>query len=427
MDFDESKEYLYSLGNEVSAMKLGLENIRTLLTALGEPQNRYLKVQVAGTNGKGSVCAFLDSICNTAGIKTGTFTSPHLVSITERIRINGEDISEEDFAHHATFIRETAERLLEKGDLEYRPTFFEQMTAIALTAFAEAKIKLAILETGLGGRLDATTAANAEIAAITRIDLDHQEYLGDTIQEVAAEKAAVIHSGSIVVVAEQDPAATQVISERLNLFGIHARKAEQVKTRQTGRLKFITEKGEYELNKIGLRGQHQMENAKVAILLAEALQDYFPISPLNIIGGLETAIHPGRLEFVGRYLLDGAHNPAGAKALRYFLDESVTQPVTMVFGALKGKHVVEIAELLFSKADKLILTQPENSRAMSAAEIISQIPEDLLPKQTILTDNVDEALKKAADVTSEGGLILITGSLYLVGQAKKTQQDNSQI
>src|SRR5258706_1723344 len=181
-------------------MKLGLENIRTLLAALGNPQNNYLKVQVAGTNGKGSVCAFLNSICLEAGVKTGLYTSPHLISITERVKINGIDISEDDFARIATHIRETAEKLLGNGDLEYLPTFFEQVTAIALIAFAEAKIELAILETGLGGRLDATTAANAEIAAITRIDLDHQEHLGDTLEEIAGEKAAIITKKTKVVV-----------------------------------------------------------------------------------------------------------------------------------------------------------------------------------------------------------------------------------
>jgi len=180
MDFAASTKYLYSLGNEVSAMKLGLENIRTLLDALGKPHEKYLKVQVAGTNGKGSVCAFLNSICLAASVKTGLYTSPHLISITERIKIEGIDISEDEFARHATLVRETAEKLLAKGDLEYRPTFFEQMTAIALVAFAEAKVELAILETGLGGRLDATTAANAENAAIKRIDLDQKEILGKT-------------------------------------------------------------------------------------------------------------------------------------------------------------------------------------------------------------------------------------------------------
>ena len=184
MNFHESEEYLFSLGNEVEAMKLGLENIRKLLAALGDPQKSYLKVQVAGTNGKGSVCAFLDSICLQAEIKTGVFTSPHLVSITERVRINGVDISEGEFARLATRVREASELLVERGEIERVPTYFEQVTAIALVAFAEVNVELAILETGLGGRHDAVTAANAEIAGITRIDLDHQQYLGETIEEI---------------------------------------------------------------------------------------------------------------------------------------------------------------------------------------------------------------------------------------------------
>src|SRR6188472_1004408 len=171
MNYRESCEYLLSLGNEVTAMKLGLESMKRLLSELGDPQNNYLKVQVAGTNGKGSVCAFLNSICLATGIKTGTYTSPHLVSMTERVKINGDDIGEDDFARLATRVRSVSEELVAAGSLENVPTYFEQVTAIGLLAFAEAKVELAILETGLGGRLDATTAANAEIAGITRIDL----------------------------------------------------------------------------------------------------------------------------------------------------------------------------------------------------------------------------------------------------------------
>ena len=215
MNFQESADYLLSLGNEVSTMKLGLANIRKLIAALGDPQNKYLKVQVAGTNGKGSVCAFLNSICLEAGIRVGMYTSPHLVSITERVQINGVDISEEDFARHATKVRETSEKLAAAGSIDNVPTFFEQVTAIALLAFAEGKVELAILETGLGGRLDATTAANADVVAITRIDLDHQKYLGETIEEIAAEKAAIIDDEfDKVVVGAQDPRALKVILER---------------------------------------------------------------------------------------------------------------------------------------------------------------------------------------------------------------------
>ena len=181
MNFQESVNYLYILGNEVLAMKLGLESTEKLLAALGNPQKNFFKIQIAGTNGKGSTCAFLDSICRWAGIETGLTTSPHLISITERIKINGEEISEEKFAEHATKIRRISEELVQRGELESVPTFFEQVTAIAISAFAEAKVELAILETGLGGRFDSVTATRAEIAAITPIDYDHQKILGNNL------------------------------------------------------------------------------------------------------------------------------------------------------------------------------------------------------------------------------------------------------
>ncbi|HRA41449.1 MAG TPA: Mur ligase family protein, partial [Pyrinomonadaceae bacterium] len=246
-------------------MKLGLENIMTLLTALDSPESKYLKVQVAGTNGKGSVCAFLDSICVSAGIKTGAFTSPHLISITERVRIDGIDITEVEFARHATVVRQTAEILLGSGELEYLPTFFEQITAIALFAFAEAKCEVAILETGLGGRLDATTAANAEIAAITQIDFDHQEYLGQTLSEIASEKAAIIHAESAVVVGGQNHEAGNLIRKRIADLGLEASLSDDVSVFSDGQtVRFQTKRDIYEVARLGLTGRHQLENAKVA-------------------------------------------------------------------------------------------------------------------------------------------------------------------
>ena len=398
-------------------MKLGLGNIRTLLAALGNPQNNYLKVQVAGTNGKGSVCAFLDAICVSAGVRAGLFTSPHLISITERIRINGVDISEADFARHATLVSETGESLLATSELEYRPTFFEQITAIALVAFADAKIELAILETGLGGRLDATTAANAEIVAITPIDIDHQEYLGETLAEIAAEKAAITRERSVVVVSDQRPEADLVISERLDDLGIVAMRTEDVRTSGgRGWLKFHTEHAEYEVETLGLNGRHQIENAKVTILLAQTLRKHFQISTQNIIDGLKNARHPGRLEFSGRYLFDGAHNPAGAEALKEFLDELTTQPITMIFGAMKEKDISAMAEILFPRVETLILTQPENSRAMATVDLAKYADENT---KMILTNNVADAVQKAETLSNDNRLILVTGSLYLIGEVKK--------
>jgi dihydrofolate synthase/folylpolyglutamate synthase len=427
VNFREAESYLFSLGNEVSAMKLGLENIGKLLDALGEPQKKYLKVQIAGTNGKGSVCAFLDSICNTAGIRTGTFTSPHLISITERIRINGNDIDEDDFARYSTLVRETSEKLVEKGILESVPTFFEQITALALTAFADANVEVAVVETGLGGRLDATTAATAEIAVITRIDLDHQEYLGETIEEIAAEKAAIIHQGSRVVIGEQEPIAMDEILRRCEELGIiplteceAGHWAIDVPNRSVVAF-FKTPRVIYDDPNLGLSGRHQLENARIAVLVADALHYDFglAIDKDNVNDGLETARHPGRLEFHGRYLFDGAHNIGGANALREFIEEFVADHVTLVFGAMNDKDVGEIAQILFPLADELILTQSENSRAVTAKELGEFVPETISQKRITLTDTVSEALRIANQTAASDSIILVTGSLYLVGEVKK--------
>lgn len=428
MNFPESEAYLYSLGNEVEAMKLGLENITTLLSELGVPHKKYIKVQVAGTNGKGSVCAFLNSICLEVGIKTGLYTSPHLVSITERIKIDGEDISESEFARLATIVRETAESLLSEGKLTHTPTYFEQVTAIGLLAFANAGVELAILETGLGGRYDAVTAANAEIAAITRIDLDHQEYLGNTIEEIAAEKAAIIRQGSIVVIGAQDPRALSVILERCERLGISPHSANKQFIFQLDVRSESDPVGEFDFEppsdlgvQLGLNGRHQVENAQTAAMIAGtlAIEFGFDISGDQIKAGLEHAQHPGRLERIGRFLLDGAHNPSGAKALRAYLDEFVREPITLVFGAMRDKSVGEIAEILWPRAERVILTRPSNSRAISAGELATFAPVGIGTDRLIKSDKVAEAIEKAKELTTQDGVILVTGSLYLVGEVKK--------
>jgi dihydrofolate synthase/folylpolyglutamate synthase len=435
MNFDESVKYLYGLGNEVLAMKLGLENIRLLLAALGSQQNRYLKVQIAGTNGKGSTCAFLEAICLRAGIKTGTTTSPHLVSVNERVRIGGREISETDFARHATIVRETSEKLVEAGALETVPTFFEQVTAIALNAFAECEIELAILETGLGGRFDAITAANAEIVGITPIDYDHQRILGNTLAEIAAEKAAIIREDTKVVIANQLPEAMRIILERCARFGVTPSFAAEVDAAYASKLftnseqsfldfglqitNFQTSKAKYENVRLNLHGKHQVENAKTAILLAETLQDNFKITGENIIDGLESAVHKGRLEFNENYLFDGAHNASGARALHDFLNEFVKLPVVMIFGAMRDKDLSEIAEILFPKAAALILTTVANERSQTAEELEKFVPADFDKNKIFIARNVREALETAEKIASERNLILVTGSLYLVGEAQK--------
>ena len=428
MTYQESVEYLLSLGNEVSAMKLGLKNIARLLTEIRRPHDNYLKVQVAGTNGKGSVCAFLNSICLQAGISTGMFTSPHLVSITERVQIDGAEISEPDFAKFATTVRQVSEGLVASGDLHDLPTFFEQVTAIALLAFAEAKVDLAILETGLGGRLDATTAANAEIAAITRIDLDHQQYLGETLKEIAAEKAAIIHSGSKVVAMPQSREVEAVIEGRCREVGvepvwatknisIHREKVVLPALIAT----FVTERTAYKRELFwNMLGLHQIENAALAVGIAELLNDSgFEIDTSAIVNGLEAARHPGRLEFVDGFLLDGAHNLGGARALSDYLNEFVTRPITLIFGAMSDKQIGDIASVLFPRVERLILTTPENSRAMTAADLLKFVPAGFDPERVHIAQTASVAIEKAREMSGKQDVILVTGSLYLVGEVRR--------
>src|SRR5262249_42677233 len=210
MTFEQALSYLLSLGHETLTIKLGLANTEALLNALGNPDRLFPAVQIAGTNGKGSTAAFLDSICRAPGIRTGLFTSPHLISVTERIKVDGRTILELQFARLTGVVRAVAEQLVARGGLETPPTFFEHVTAIALLAFARGHVELAILETGLGGRLDSTTAARADVVAITQIAIDHEEYLGHTIEEIAAEKAAIIRPGVTAVIAPQTQAVLEV-------------------------------------------------------------------------------------------------------------------------------------------------------------------------------------------------------------------------
>jgi dihydrofolate synthase/folylpolyglutamate synthase len=404
MHFAEALSYLLSLGHETLTIKLGLANTETLLAALGNPDEDFPAVQIAGTNGKGSTAVMLDSICREAGRRTGLFTSPHLISITERISIDGGLISEADFARLTTQVKETAEELVKRGELETLPTFFEQVTAIALLAFREAKVELAILETGLGGRLDSTTAANADIVAITSIAMDHEEYLGYSLAQIAAEKAAIIRPGVVAVIAPQTEEVLEVIVRRCEASGVEPR---------------LVERRNCEGVSIGLRGRHQIENAATAIGLAEALREKgFAIPREAIIKGVETARHPGRLELwegPPRILFDGAHNPAAARALRDYLNEFVTQPITMIFGAMRDKALAEMATVLFPAADQLILTELDNPRAASFEMLKLAVPGNFSETNVHQASSPGAALRIAKAVTPADGLICVMGSLYLVG------------
>jgi dihydrofolate synthase/folylpolyglutamate synthase len=428
MDFDEALRYLLSLGHETVAIKLGLSNTLRLLESLGRPQSAFPAVQIAGTNGKGSTATVLDSICRAASITTGLYTSPHLVSITERIRILGREISREEFARLIERVRGHAERLLFQGEVETLPTFFEHLTVAALMAFSDRHVRLGILETGLGGRLDATTAARAELVAITPIALDHQEYLGQTLAEIAAEKAAIIRPRVQAVIAPQPPEALASILRRCEEQRVTPRlvkeeEADVLGADETGRLRvrLRTKTDCYDDVLLGLRGRHQLTNVAVAVHLVEALRESgFDIPREAIIHGINNAEHKGRLEFSEgspSLLFDGAHNVAGARALRAYLDEFTSGPVTMVFGAMRDKDLTEIAAVLFPAADRLILTRPQSPRAAAPEELSGTVPRGFDSSRITLVPSTDEALRLARAVTPPRGLVLITGSLYLVGEA----------
>jgi dihydrofolate synthase/folylpolyglutamate synthase len=444
MLFDEAQSYLLSLGHETLTIKLGLDNIRTLLRPLDNPHTAFPSVQIAGTNGKGSTAVMLESICRAAGIHVGLFTSPHLISITERIRIDGKNISEDEFARLTARVKQVAQTLVRQGELQTLPTFFEHLTAIALLAFQDANVELAILETGLGGRLDSTTAAGAQVVAITPVSMDHEEYLGHTLAEIAAEKAAIIRPGVTAIVGPQAAEAMGVIRRRCSEVTVQPLLVDELEPLNStlhaspahyrarfcnaladGRMcaTFQTPERQYENVCLGLRGRHQITNATIAIALAESLRERGFGIPAEAIGsGLENARHPGRLEswngLAPAILFDGAHNPAAAQVLRDYLDEFVPQPITMIFGAMRDKPLDEIASILFPTVRDVILTEFDNPRAATINGLKAAVPRNFDQTKLHEARSGTEALRIAHEITTAASLILITGSLYLVGEVQ---------
>lgn len=444
MNYAESVAYLYGLGHEMKAMKFGLEAIGILSEALGSPHRAYPVVHIAGTNGKGSTSAMVERIAREAGLRTALYTSPHLVSVTERLQIDGVPIAEDDFARITSIVRETAERLVEEKKLPALPTFFEQITMIAYQYFAEQRVELAVLEVGMGGRLDATNICAPTVTAITPVGLDHQQYLGDTIAAIAGEKAGIIKAGVPVVVAMQSAEAFAVISARAAQLGAplieiandFERGAAEVRTetaaensREPGRpwIRYRSSADVYEV-RVNLPGRHQAINALTAIRVAEELRvKNIPLPREAVIAGLSNVSWPGRLEWIAgadagpSMLLDGAHNAAGAEVLRDFLQEHVgPRFLTILFGAMGDKAIADMGGLLFPLASRLILTRVKNARAADPAEIAAQAG-----RKASCHDSVEAALEEALRITPPQGLICACGSLFLVGEVRQALADRA--
>ncbi len=418
MNYPDSVHFLYALGNEIKTAKLGLERISEVLEALGRPQDRLRFVHVAGTNGKGSTCAMIASALRIAGRRTGLFTSPHLVEPTERIQIDGRPITAERFAAAFERVHGVVERLLSAGTIDLHTTYFETVTAMALLVFAEDEVETVVLEVGLGGRLDATNVVMPELCVITPIDFDHEAFLGRSLEAIAGEKAGILKAGVAAVFSRQRSEAAAVLDLRAKQLSIPVARTEawsiddlEVDARGS---RFLLS-GELDLRIVcPLAGEHQVENAATAAVALTRLG----ISESQISAGIAQTQWPGRLECVSEHpeiILDGAHNPAGARALAAYITRFYAgRRVRLIYGAMRDKAIDEIGEILFPLAEQVIVTAPRQARALSP-EAIRQVTEH---HDLRTAANLAEALAMVKDATAEDA-IFITGSLFLVAEARE--------
>ena len=401
MDYKEALTWLYSL--QKFGIKLGLENIQLLLEKLcrdvyvkrpalaAASASTFKVIHVAGTNGKGSVCAMIDSICRAQGYRTGLFTSPHLVTFRERIRVNYAMISEDAVALGLTTIR----NLMTNWDPH--PTFFEVVTALALKHFSDANVEIVILETGLGGRLDATNAVRSDVSVITPIDFDHEKWLGKTISEIAAEKAGIIKQEIPVVSSPQRAEAEKVIRARAKVC--------------EAPLQFVTEP--YDHTPIALAGSHQNQNAALAIAALSAAK--IDVADSAIAQGLASIDWPGRFQrWDQRTIVDGAHNPAAARLVaQTWRDVFGDQRATLILAILSDKNLRAICEALVPISESVLLPKIRSERAADPGELVKALANITPSLPYSITPNIDDALLRAR---AKPNPILITGSLHFAGE-----------
>ena len=438
MNYTESVNYLLTLGRELAApsharaTKFELTNIRALAARTENPHNKFRSIHIAGTNGKGSTAAMTESVLRRAGYRTGLYTSPHLESINERIRINGVPISDEEFAAAFTRLHALIEQMLGAGELAALPTFFECVTAMALDVFARAPVEFAVLEVGMGGRLDATNIVTPEVSVITQIHFDHESFLGHSIAEIAGEKAGIIKRGVTVVSAAENPEAVAVIrrkAQELDAPLVEIDSAYRVNALNSTDGFYSAEIAENTATdsppialKLSLAGRYQVRNAITALAVARVLAGRgFHVSDAEIAEGIAAVRWPGRIEKISErpaVFLDGTHNPAGARELAAFWrDHLAGRAIHLVYGSVRDKSVDEIAGLLFPLAASVIVTAPRQPRALSA-ETLAEITRHLAPNMTVVADP-RVALECAISAAAPDDVVFATGSLYLVGDLRK--------
>ncbi|MCK4486833.1 MAG: bifunctional folylpolyglutamate synthase/dihydrofolate synthase [Desulfobacterales bacterium] len=414
-----------SIDNHLSALyrlrrfgiKLGLATISRLLRGLGNPQDRFSSIHIAGTNGKGSIAAFLSSVLAHGGYKVGLYTSPHLVRFNERIQINGCPISDKDMAQ----VAEAVQRIYSQAE---PPTFFECATAMALYHFASEGVDWAVLETGMGGRYDATNVVHPEVSIISNISMEHQEYLGNTLAKIAHEKAGIIKRGAGVVTGTRQKSALWVLKQvaakkEVPLYRLG--KGIRIRKDNEGTFTYLGINRRWPRVKIGLIGDHQITNAALALGALELLLEKgLHLTDKAIYAGLASTRWPGRLEVLSRkpfILLDGAHNPSAVRTLKKFLENSnAFRRLTMVVGILEDKAWKPMLRELAGVADRMILTRPQYERAADPHELASFVRP--LKQDLVVIPKLADAISLALEEASASDAVCITGSLYTVGDAK---------
>jgi dihydrofolate synthase/folylpolyglutamate synthase len=442
MSYASAIEQLNSLAPELSLRpgqlrrRFSLDEVRILLNALGDPQAQFPAVLIAGTNGKGSTASTLASILSEAGPRTGLYTSPHLERPNERIRICNQDIADQDFARLYFRVHDAGQQLLLVGQLPQLPSYFEILTALAFLYFAENKVDVAVLEVGMGGRLDATNVVNPLLSIVTDISLDHMEWLGPTISAIAREKAGILRPGGTMITLPQHPEANHVLGEIATDLGVRGVSAVLY-------LPPTATSGPHRVEALGatitidspLAGAHQQRNVALAIAAAVELAAHhgFSIPPAAIENGIRRTRWPGRLERISKldritknhveWILDVAHNPAGAWALRAGIRDilEVHKPRVLVFSCLRDKPLDEMAQILFPLFDEVILAPIHTARAAALDDLLAAAAATGTP--AIAADSVTDALEMAQerinqDRAGRGGVAVVSGSVYLVGEAR---------